>query len=248
MNRWIAGLLAIAVIVAVAYLGWDKIQSARMQLKNEALLRENSALLKEKEELVTHNRKLKLAVTMLTFEERRAYLRIVQVTEGDKPQSVVHWIEVDKDGDPIGETQERQLIGMDAFVNARVIAFTDDFIMEEDPLKGQALVVFNKIYGSSQALDDVEPLELCSPYESLGDEFGFEKKMWRKFNELASSRFESEQYGVRYAQHTSVGKPVVAGVTYKVIVRATGEISIVPLDEEEAQKVEFPPSRDINPA
>jgi hypothetical protein len=68
----------------------------------------------------------------------------------------------------------------------------------------------------------------------------FEKKIWDDFWLISNNKQRAAELGIHAAHHTAVGQRVVPGMTYEIDLRATGEMTIRPMDEERAAVNENP--------
>ena len=63
----------------------------------------------------------------------------------------------------------------------------------------------------------------------------FEKKLWGDFWEFANDPKKAAEMGIRAANGEAVSVKVREGKTYSISLRASGGLSIRPLDEDEPQ-------------
>jgi hypothetical protein len=82
-----------------------------------------------------------------------------------------------------------------------VIKFDDHFIEQSDPLKGQALMLFRRIFSSTQRPEDGFVIDMDGQAPEIYAESqapsGFEKEIWRRFWELANDEKVAKEHGVR---------------------------------------------------
>ena len=105
-------------------------------------------------------------------------------------------------------------MGEQVHVDAKVVAFDNDFVREGDPLRGRAILLWDKIYGSAVAPEEGQPLDPVGQPPRLYDGAAegaaarnddaaraeFEADLWADFWRLAGDADYAESKGVRVAQ------------------------------------------------
>jgi hypothetical protein len=68
----------------------------------------------------------------------------------------------------------------------------------------------------------------------------FEQKIWNDFWLIANDRQRAAELGIVAAHGTAVGQRVRPGMTYEIELRATGDMTITPIDPQRAAVNESP--------
>lgn len=225
VGRVLLGLAALLAVCGVLYGAYTFFAT----WKSEELLR------KKYEALQVELEKTKLQIKLLTTDERISRLRVLDQKKGDdeKVQSLVEFVEVSKDGTEIGKPRRYLLPGAEFYLEYYSVAFEDEHVLSEDVLKGTAIFLFRRIYGSSQAPDDGFVIEergsRPTVYSSGQVMSELEHKIWAEFWKFALDPELAKTQGIRAAQTISVGNKLAPGMEFEVTVRKSGEISIKPI-------------------
>ena len=105
-------------------------------------------------------------------------------------------------GKPISVSRELTLPGQEVYFDTLVIKFDDHFVEQGDPLKGQALMLFRRIFSSTMRPEDGfvidkegQPPEIYAGGQAPSD---FEKELWKRFWELANDEKLAKEHESRY--------------------------------------------------
>jgi hypothetical protein len=133
--------------------------------------------------------------------------------------------------DPV-EAQRCGLAGQEVYFDTLVIKFDDHFIEQGDPLKGQALMLFRRIFSSTMRAEDgfiIDP-EGRPPeiYAERQAPSSFEKELWKRFWELANDENLAKEHGVRAIHGDAPYIRLEPDRVYEIWLRSTGEVIITP--------------------
>ena len=113
-----------------------------------------------------------------------------------------------------------------------MIKFDDHFIEQSDPLKGQALMLFRRIFSSTMraqdgfAIDkDGQVPEVYAERHAASD---FEKDLWKRFWDLANDEKLAKERGVRAIHGDAPYMLMEPDRVYEICLRSTGEVIITP--------------------
>ncbi len=113
-----------------------------------------------------------------------------------------------------------------------MIKFDDHFIEQSDPLKGQALMLFRRIFSSTMRAEDgfVIDAEGQAPevYAEQPAANAFEKELWKRFWELANDEKLAKDHGVRAIHGDAPYMRLEPDRVYEIWLRSTGEVIITP--------------------
>ena len=113
-----------------------------------------------------------------------------------------------------------------------MIKFDDHFIEQGDPFKGQALMLFRRIFSSTMRAEDgfVVDIEGREPevYAERQAPNSFEKELWKRFWELANDEKLAKQHGVRAIHGDAPYMRLEPNRVYEICLRSTGEVIITP--------------------
>jgi hypothetical protein len=222
----IGSLLWSAVLTAIA--------AASIYLAYELVVVPQRALLEQirvqKDTIVRQEAYL----TILKHTERRARVEVLRQAKDQQGnlQTTIRFTETDSSGKPISVSRELTLPGQEVYFDTMVIKFDDHFIEQSDPLKGQALMLFRRIFSSNQRPEDGVIIDRDGqPPETYAERQapnGFEKDIWKRFWELANDENLAKQHGVRAIHGDAPYMRLEPDRVYEVLLRSTGEVIITP--------------------
>ncbi len=147
-------------------------------------------------------------------------------------QTTIRFTETDDSGKPIAISRELTLPGQDVYFDTLVIKFDDHFIEEGDPLKGQALMLFRRIFSSTMRAEDgfVIDKEGQAPeiYAEQQAPSAFEKELWKRFWEIANDEKLAKEHGVRAIHGDAPYMRLEPERVYEFALRPTGDVNITP--------------------
>ncbi|GAB6167418.1 hypothetical protein JCM19992_34180 [Thermostilla marina] len=188
--------------------------------------------LREKEKEI---KRLATAVKLLKVDRRVAFVDVLDQDRDDQGNIVrteFRFVEVDDSGKPLAESRTFTVEGDKVFLDALVIKFDDHFVEEGDPLRATSLCLFQRVYGEKQAPAEGFRLDpegdRPAAYATGNPMSPFERELWSKFWEYAADVEKSRDAGIRAAHGQVVYLKVREGVRYKVTLRASDGLTMVP--------------------
>lgn len=246
-NTTVRTLLATVVVGGLGYGGWlgynkfyeaeraqAAYQKAQEKLKElQATIDSQKQLLAEKERKI---QSLSASLRLLKFNRRVARLRVLKViTDPDSGQklSEIEFVELTDDATPIGQPKRFTLKGDLVYVDYWVVKFDDKYIEQGvDIDRSTSLCLFRRIFGEYQepkdgfALD--EPYSQPLSYARGGKLSPLEERIWSDFWSVANDLQKQQELGIRAAHGEAVSIKVIEGQTYRLQLRASDGLSIVP--------------------
>jgi hypothetical protein len=222
-----------AVLVAVAagsvYLTYELVIVPRRALQDQ--LREQKETIVKLEQ---EKERLEAYLTILKHIDRRARVEVLRQAKDQEGnlQTVIRFTETDAAGKPISVSRELTLPGQEVYFDTLVIKFDDHFIEQSDPLKGQALMLFRRIFSSTQRPEDGFVIDMDGQAPEIYAERQapneFEKEIWKRFWELANNDKLAKEHGVRAIHGDAPYMRLEPDRVYEILLRSTGEVIITP--------------------
>jgi hypothetical protein len=189
--------------------------------------------------------KLETSVRLLKVDHRVARLTAVDQTDdsaGGEARTLIEFVELNDDGQPIDTPRQFSIRGDVVFLDNWIVKFDDKYIQENDLERGTSLVLFRRVFGEMQQPIDGYPLDPVGSapraYARGGRMSEFEKHIWDDFWTIANNPDEAEKLGIRAAHGQAVSMKVQKGKSYRVQLRASDGLSIVPELPPSVQPVE----------
>lgn len=234
--RSIVSLVLLGVVAAGGWFGF-KIYDERKQVERD-LAEKTAALVAktaEAEALARQNEKLDLALRLLKVDHRVAEIDVLaQDHNANPPTTKFQFIELAKDGSPIGEKKVFTVEGQVVYVDAWVIKFSDSLIERADPLRSTSVCLFRRIFGEHQEPSDGFPLDQAGSRPAVysqGENMSpIEHDIWSNFWQYANNPVKSKQAGLRAAHGEAPSIRLEMGKRYRVELRASAGLSIVAED------------------
>jgi cell division protein FtsB len=217
--------------------------------KNERLLKEQAEKIRlageEVEKLnrevatkVAQIEKLETAMHLLKTDQRLAQLRVVNIDRDEKGKAIksqLEFVELSPQGEPLSKPKQVELLGDVIYVDNWIIKFDDRYVEKGDIERGTSLCLFRRVFSEDTlpsegiALDEVGMRPQA--YSRGGAMSEFEKKLWGDFWEFANDPKKAAEMGIRAANGEAVSIKVREGKTYSISLRASGGLSIAPIEE-----------------
>lgn len=221
--------------------------------KNERILKEQAEKIRlageEVEKLnrevatkVAHIEKLETAMHLLKTDQRLAQLRVVNIERNEKGKAIksqLEFVELSPQGEPLSKPKQIELLGDLIYVDNWIIKFDDRYVEKGDIERGTSLCLFRRVFSEDTlpsegiALDEVGMRPQA--YSRGGAMSEFEKRLWGDFWEFANDPKKAAEMGIRAANGEAVSIKVREGKTYSISLRASGGLSIAPIEEGEQQ-------------
>ena len=190
---------------------------------------ENDRRIHQLEQETTH---LKQMVQRLTASRRVAELMLTgRRTDAGQPITKMLFVEYARDQESAVNVREFELTGNEVHVDAKVIRFDRDFVLENDPLRGCSIALFTRIFGDKQApaqgplidAPGVAPEIYKGANPASAD---FEARLWKDFWRLLEDPVYAKSHGVRVAQGEGVWWPPQEGKLYTLSINADGGLEL----------------------
>lgn len=250
VNSAIRTVLASVVLFFLGGTGWvvyDKVtrdeqelNMARSQLANvqveldgaqQQILGLEENLQDAAEEIV----QLETSMRLLKTNQRLAQLDVLdqQTEENGDLTTKVRFSELSPEGEVVGEPREFTIQGDVIYLDNWIVKFEDRFVEEAHLQRGTSLVLFRRIFGEQQKPIDGFELDevgrMPQAYARGGAPSDFEKEIWDDFWTIANDSKVAKEKGIRAAHGEAVSIKTEAGRSYRILLRASDGLSIVPI-------------------
>jgi hypothetical protein len=185
--------------------------------------------------LEDENFSLRGVIDRLAAERRVAELIVTRqdVVEG-KRRTTVMLVEHDRSGKPMSP-RRFDLVGEQIHVDGKVIKFDTDAVRADDPLRGKAILLLDKIYGDATAPADAERIDTPGRIPSIyrdaqPDVSDFEQTLWNEFWSLHADESLRQSRGVRVAHGAGVFAPFQVGRRYEITLTPDGNLTLHAFD------------------
>jgi multidrug efflux pump subunit AcrA (membrane-fusion protein) len=199
-------------------------QLAQLKLKDNEIAQLNASV-----------KKLELAIRYLKIDHRVARFSAVDQTKDEASgeiSSLIEFVELNDEGHPIDTPRQFRIHGDTVYIDGWVVKFDDKYVEQADLERGTSLLLFKRIFGSGQKPDDGYPLDEVGSaphaYARGGKMSDFEKKIWDDFWNIANDSERAKQLGIRAAHGGAPFMKVEKGKSYKILLRSSGDPTIVP--------------------
>jgi hypothetical protein len=182
--------------------------------------------------LERENQLLQKVVQRLGEEKRVAELLVTDQKHDSQGtlQTTLLFVEYTKGGESL-PPKVFVIDGKLAHVDAMVIKFDQHFVAEGDPLRGQSIALFTKIYGDKQApataLNIDQPGKVPDIYRDADPRVTeFEQDLWANFWRLADDESLRKEKGVRVAMGQGVWGMFEPDKLYRITLEADGGLNL----------------------
>ncbi len=217
-----------------------------LEAKN-AEIAQKTQLLQEKEVQIAALSKdverLETSLALVKVDHRLAKLTVTDQgidQSSGQPFSLVEFVELNDDGNPLDTPREFRVRGDLVYIDNWIVKFEDKYVEQADLERGTSLILFHRIFGDKQQPADGFPLDeqgtRPKAYASGGKMTDLEKKIWGDFWNIANDEKMAHEMGIRAAHGGAVSMKVQKGKTYRVIMRSTGDLSIVPEEKTPTER------------
>ncbi len=228
-------ILALAMLASAmggAYWHYRQVAAGREQELEQSIV-----------EAAQRQRVLEGMIDRLTRSRRLAQIVVTEQQIGPAglpTETTLLMVELGEDETPVAR-HCFTIPGHIAFFDGLVVKFDHEAVATAHPMRGQTVVLLQRVYSDQLAPKDGEPIDAVGgvPAGYAGSErpLDFEKKLWERFWDLCTDPALAAEYGVRVAQGEAVYKPMKPGVLYELTVDADGGLNLVtrPLPEAVAE-------------
>jgi hypothetical protein len=224
---WTVTLVAVATVSI--YLAYELVIVPRRALQDQ--IREQKVTIVKLEQ---DKQRLETYLKILKHIDRRARVEVLRQTNDQQGnlQTTIRFTETDDTGKPINASRELTLPGQEVYFDTLVIKFDDHFVEQGDPLKGQALMLFRRIFSSTMRAEDGFVIDrdgqVPEIYAGRQAPSGFEKDLWKRFWEIANDEKLAKEHGVRAIHGDAPYMRLESDRVYEICLRSTGEVVITP--------------------
>lgn len=240
MVRAVLGL----AIVAAVFFGMFLVYHAFVASSSRVLMGENLQLKQQLDELKKQldalqreNQRLNTALRLLKVDHRVAQIDVLsQEGSAEKGDLATHFtfVELDRDGNALEQPRQFRVAGDLVYIESWVVKFGDEYVEQGDPLRSTSLCLFRRVFGEAQRPVDGYSLDRSgaqpTAYRTGHEPSELEQEIWSRFWELANDPDEAQKLGVRVVHGEAPFQKVVPSKRYKVLLRASGGLSITPED------------------
>jgi hypothetical protein len=189
------------------------------------------------EELQHKNDQLEQIKSRLETDHRVARILVTdqKIVDG-RTKTTLLFVEYRPDGSAM-PAKQFTINGNEAHFDAQVIKFKDQYVEAADPLRGQSIMLFVRVYGADQAPDAGFPIDapgtIPEVYRGSDPHISdFEQDLWNNFWKLYNDREARDARGIRGLHGEGLYGQFLPGHVYTITLRADGDGTITeePLD------------------
>ncbi|WP_254508427.1 hypothetical protein [Anatilimnocola floriformis] len=186
--------------------------------------------------------RLETSLALMKVDHRLARLAVTDqgLDPQGQPFSLVEFVELNDEGAPIDTPREFRVRGDLVYIDNFLVKFEDKYVEQADLERGTSLILFHRIFGDKQQPAEGFPLDekdqRPKAYARAGKMSDLEKKIWGDFWNIANNDQLAHEMGIRAAHGGAVSMKVQKGKSYRVIMRSTGDLSIVPEDKSPMER------------
>lgn len=245
VNSAVRTTMMLAVAGGLGYVTWFGYHNyilPGMQAKGaiaelETLKTEFQSVSSQLEAEMAENDRLATSLKLLKLDKRAAFVEVMEKGVDGRKQAYleVRFTEVDPEGNPIGTSKDYTLHGETFFIDTWMAKFEDRYIEEADGLRGASLFKFKRIFGDDEKPSEAQSLEHTSSdvpefykQKAVSD---FEKQIWADFHTVCNDPTRQGELGIRAIGGQAPHIKAEEGRTYKVTIRNTGDISLIPVEK-----------------
>jgi hypothetical protein len=233
------GLAAVGIVVLLGIGSWFAYMTYSDRTRMSDELREKSAkidkLVNEVGEKSKQIQQLNLALRLLKVDRRLAEIVVLEQTPAngaDHGKTKFRFSEVDEHDTVISEPKVFTIAGDVVYVDGWIVKFADPFVEGADPLRSASIVFFHRLFGEYQEPQDGFALDSQNARPAVygkSENTPFEKQIWANFWEYTQDADKAEKDGIRAAHGEAVSTRLQKGILYRLQIRASDGLSIVPL-------------------
>lgn len=250
INSTIRTLLALAVCIvlaAISYIVYERLSAQNRELAEARLVAaETEEKLRDAETQIDALRadvelkqaqieRLETSLHLLKTDQRLARLEVLEQVPDEETGRVITrltFTELSPDGDAISEPREFEIVGDVIYLDNWVVKFNDEYVEQADLQRGTSLALFRRIFGEYESPSEAALIDevgaMPQAYRRGGNPSEFEREIWEDFWTFANDRAAAEAKGIRAAHGEALSMKVEAGRRYRVVLRASDGLSIIP--------------------
>lgn len=250
VNSFVRTCLLLCFLGVVGYGGWfgyeryvkPGLQAEAAIAEAARLEKELAASLEKQKQLTVENDRMQTSLKLLKTDRRIANVEIMEksVDEEGSPVMEVRFTEIDEYGDVVGSSKDFTLKGDQFFIDCWIATFDDKYVEQADELRNASLFAFKSIYGDAERPRDAQRLDSDSMEAPPGiydddRKRAFEQKIWSDFWSVCNDRTRQKELGIRAAYGQANHLVGEAGQCYQVEIRASGGVSLRPIEKTAAE-------------
>ena len=181
---------------------------------------------------------LETSLHLLKVDHRVAQLTVLDQTtdpETEKTRSTVEFVEINDEGAPIDEPRRFDIEGDLVYVDFWIVKFDEEYVEQADVHRSTSICLFRRIFGEYQEPREGYVLDQVGSrphaYARGGKPTEFEQSIWSDFWNIANDPDKAQAKGIRAAHGEAVATRLRKGKKYRVVLRASGGLSITPIAE-----------------
>ena len=182
--------------------------------------------------------KLETSMHLLKVDHRLAQITVLEQTTDEqtgKLRSRLEFVEINDQGAPIDEPRTFEIDGDLLYVDFWIVKFDDRYVEQADLERSTSICLFRRLFGEFQEPNDGFVLDQVGSrphaYARGGQATPFEQSIWDDFWNIANDPDKAREMGIRAAHGEAVAARVRPGKKYRVLLRASGGLSITPFEE-----------------
>ena len=247
LNSLLGMLLAVVLVVLLGVGGWHAYQNyyaAKFELEAELAASQEEVDRLEKDLETKRHEIARLGTALKFMKVNRRLARITVLSQNGSAEAGTlstrfSFVEVDRDGKPLGDPRVFNIEGDVAYIEAWVVKFEDEYVEKGDLLRSASICMFRRVFGESQRPIDGFRLDedgrLPSVYRAGEEMPEFERKLWSRFWDYANDPVLAQKEGVRASHGDNPSIQLRPGMSYRLELRSSAGLSIVPEEGPEIQ-------------
>lgn len=248
----ILALLIVGLLVAGGWFAFQKYYAEKFALEADLVAKEKevnqlteqvTTLEKDVETKRLEIQRLATALKFMKIDQRLARITVLSQSGSAKTDDLAtqfSFVEVNDEGKPLGKPRIFNIEGDLAYIDSWVIKFGDEYVEQGDDLRSTSICLFRRVFGEKQLPADGFLLdeEGSQPtiYRTGGKMSDFEKELWSRFWDYANDSDLAKEKGVRAAHGEAPSIQLRPGKSYRIELRASGGMSVVPEDAPKPQQ------------
>lgn len=235
----------LAIVGGAGYFGYSEYTKRERLIKEQAeQIRVSSEKVSQlTEELDKKNQliqKLETAMHLLKTDQRLAQLHVIGIERNEAGKAIksrLEFVEMSPQGDSLSKPKQIELPGDLIYIDNWIVKFDDSYVERGDIERGTSLCLFRRIFSEDILPSNGIPLDEIGmrpqAYARGGSLSDFEKRLWSEFWEFANEPQKAAEMGIRAANGEAVSIKVREGKSYNISLRASGGLSIEPIESSD---------------
>jgi len=190
---------------------------------------QHNSLQHQLEEAQAKQRQLQQIIGRIQTDRRVAKILVTdQKTDAaGELQTTLLFVEYRRDGSAL-PAKKFTVVGDEVHIDGQIVKFNDEYVQKGDPLRGQSILLFTRLYGAHQAPADGfaidAPGSIPEIYKGQSDAVSsFEQDLWKNFWSLYNDRAAREARGIRGLNGEGLYGMFDKDHLYTITVRADGD-------------------------